>query len=192
MSAEAPKEGGEKAKKGGKLPLIIGIVVLVVALLVGKTVMGGKKPDDDKKKTHAKKHDKEDDDEKKVSKKEGGKEDSSSAEEEEEEEQEPAGEYVALEPEFTVNLAGDGAHYVRAAISVGIRKTFTKAQFEHHVAPVRDQVITILSAKDYKTMNSPEGKKKLKKELQKKLNKVFHEEKEKPIVEICFTAFATQ
>lgn len=99
---------------------------------------------------------------------------------------------MPLEPEFTVNLTGEGGHYVRASISVGIRKTFTKAQFEHHVAPVRDQVVTILSAKDYKTMNTAEGKAKLKKELLKKLNKVFHEEKEKPIVEICFTAFATQ
>lgn len=194
MSAEeAHGDGAEKGKKkGGKLPLIIGIVAVVLALFVGKTVFGGKKPEETKKTSKKKSHS-DDDEEKKVKKHgEGGDSHASAEEEEEEEEPEPAGEYVALEPEITVNLTGEGGHYLRVAVSVGLRKGFTKAQLEHHVAPVRDQLITIMSAKDLKTMNSAEGKKKLKKELIKKLNKVFHEEKEKPIVEVCFTSFATQ
>ncbi len=187
--SEHKAEGGEAKKKGGKMPLIIGLVLLVVGLLVaGKVVLGGKSADTKKSSKHKKAAS--DDEEAKP----GAKGESADAESADDEEgySEPAEEFIALEPEFTVNLSGAGDHYLRTSISVGVKKGYTKAQLEPHVAPLRDTIITILSAKQIKELNTPEAKKKLKKELLKKLKKVFREEKEPPIVEIAFTAFATQ
>ncbi|MCX6378686.1 MAG: flagellar basal body-associated FliL family protein [Armatimonadetes bacterium] len=187
--SEHKAEGGETKKKGGTLPLIIGLVLLMVGLLVaGKVVLGGKNADTKKTSKHKKAAS--DDEETKHTKKGDAAEEDSA--DDEEIFSEPAEEFVALEPEFTVNLSGGGDHYLRISISVGVRKGFTKTQLEHHLAPLRDSVITILSAKEVKQLNTPEGKKKLKKEMLKKLNKVFHEEKETVITEIAFTAFATQ
>ncbi len=193
-AAPAAEGAPEAKKKGGKLPLMIGLVLLIIGLSVaGKVVLGGKK--EETKKTS--KHKKSSDDEETKADKKGeasahGESASNSDEEEEESDSEPPEEYIALDPEFTVNLSGGGDHYLRTMISLGVKKGYTKAQLEHHIAPLRDQIIQILSTKDIKTLNSPDGKKKLKKELLKKLNKCFHEEKGRVILEVCFTAFATQ
>lgn len=191
MSETKSDSAEAKPKKKGKMPLIIGLVLMVVGLLVaGKVVLGGKNADSKKTAKHKKAAADEEDADKHGKKTADS--DADGADEEEEGYAEPAEEFIPLEPEFTVNLAGGGDHYLRVSISVGVRKGYTKAELEHHIAPLRDTVITILSAKEIKTLNTPDGKKKLKKELLKKLNKCFHGEKEKVISEIAFTAFATQ
>jgi flagellar FliL protein len=202
--SEAKKEEKAEKKGGKKLPLIIGIVVLVAMLFVGKTVMGSKGKEEETKKSKkaskkkkAKHADEEQESSAHSEKAKGGAHGEKSADpaadaEEEEEEHDPAESFVALEPDFTVNLVGEGGHYLRASMALGVRKGFTKEKVEHHIAPVRDRIITLMSARTYKELNTPAGKRKLKRQIMEEVNAVFEEEKEEPIVEVCFTAFATQ
>ena len=148
-------------KEGGKkspMPLIIGAVVVVLALFMAKSVLGGKKEDDGEKK-EKKKHQKV-----------------------------VVGEYMALEPDFTVNLAGGGDHYLKTGISLGVTKEMTEEQFKHHLSPMRDAIISILSAKQVKDFATLKNKEALKEEIKTKLNDIT----EDAVVEVCFTSFATQ
>ncbi|HZP80634.1 MAG TPA: flagellar basal body-associated FliL family protein [Chthonomonadaceae bacterium] len=94
---------------------------------------------------------------------------------------------VPLE-EFIVNLAG-GDHYLRTSISLGMKKGITEEQAKEHIAPMRDAILTVLSAKRLKDLEKPEGREALKEELKKKINEATGDES---VVKVYFTAFATQ
>lgn len=161
MSAKKA-ETAEKAEGGGKkspLPIIIGAVVLVVVLFFAKGMMGSKKEEDKGDKKEKKKH-----------------------------ERPVVGEYVPLEPDFTVNMAGGGDHYLKAAISLGMKKDVTEETLKHHLAPIRDAIVTILSAKQVKDLATIKSKDVLKDEIKAKLNDITDD----AVVEVCFTSFATQ
>ena len=152
----------EKAEGGGKkspMPMIIGAVVLIVVLYFAKGAMGGKKEEDKGDKKEKKKHEKA-----------------------------VVGEYVPLEPDFTVNMAGGGDHYLKAAVSLGMKKDVTEETLKHHLAPIRDAIVTILSAKKIQDLATAKSKEALKDEIKEKLNDITDD----AVVEICFTSFATQ
>ena len=160
MSAKK-EEKAEKVEGGKKspLPLVIGAVVLVVILFFAKGLIGGKKEDAKGDKKEKKKQ------EKLV-----------------------VGEYVPLEPDFTVNMAGGGDHYLKAGVSLGMKKDVTEETLKHHLAPIRDAIVTILSAKKVQDLATAKSKEALKTEIKEKLNDITDDS----IVEICFTSFATQ
>lgn len=94
---------------------------------------------------------------------------------------------VPLE-EFIVNLTG-GDHYLRTSISLGMKKGITEEQAKEHIAPMRDAILTVLSAKSLKELAKPEGREALKEELKQKINEATGDES---VVKVYFTAFATQ
>ncbi len=151
----------EKAEGGKKspMPMVIGAVVLVVVLFFAKGMMASKKPEDEGEKKAKKKHEKA-----------------------------VVGEYMPLEPDFTVNMAGGGDHYLKAAVSLGMKKDVTEETLKHHLAPIRDSIVTILSAKKIQDLTTAKSKDALKEEIKDKLNDITDD----AVVEVCFTSFATQ
>lgn len=184
MSAKA-QDAGETKKKKLPLPMIIGIILLVVGLFVGKSVLGGGKPAEKTKKSKKSKASKDS---------KHGEEKVGKHDEEEEEEKEPVevGHAMPLE-EFLVNLTGNGDHYLRATIALGLKKGLTEEKAKEHVPAIRDAILTILSEKTLKDLSNTKGRETLKEELVEKVNEaVGGEEEEEPVVKIYFTAFATQ
>lgn len=97
--------------------------------------------------------------------------------------------------EFLVNLNGGGDHYLRAQISLGLRKGMTEDEGKEHVAPMRDAILSVLSAKTLAQITKPKDREILKDEIKTKINSIMNEEKEKgkeTVVKVYFTAFATQ
>ena len=99
--------------------------------------------------------------------------------------------------EFLVNLNGGGDHYLRAQISLGLRKGMTEDEGKEHVAPMRDAILSVLSAKTLAQITKPKDREILKDEIKTKINAIMSEEKEKEkgkemVVKVYFTAFATQ
>lgn len=193
MSANATQENGEKKKKKLPLPMIIGVVLLVVALFVGKSVMGSKPAEKEKtRKTRKSKAHKESTEHNKGHGhgKSHSSKDEEAAEEEEEEEIE-VGHAMALD-EFMVNLSGGGDHYLRATIALGLRKGLSEEKVKHHVHPIRDAILSVLTSKTLKDLSTPGGREQLKRELLQAVNEAVEEEEEPIAGKIYFSAFATQ
>lgn len=91
--------------------------------------------------------------------------------------------------EFLVNLDGGGDHYLRASISLGMRKGITEEEVKEQTALTRDAVLSILSTKTLGELNKPKNKEDLKDELKRKINDVAGDD---AVVKVYFTAFATQ
>jgi flagellar FliL protein len=91
--------------------------------------------------------------------------------------------------EFLVNLSGGGDHYLRATISLGMAEGVAEEKAKEHVAPMRDAILAVLSAKTLKDLSSAKGRDDLKEELKAKINAASGEDQ---VVKVYFTAFATQ
>ena len=105
--------------------------------------------------------------------------------------------------EFLVNLNGGGDHYLRAQISLGLRKGMTEEEGKEHVAPMRDAILSVLSAKSLAQITKPKDREALKEEIKTTINASMSEGNEKDkgkdgkegketVVKVYFTAFATQ
>ena len=90
--------------------------------------------------------------------------------------------------EFLVNLNG-GEHYLKATISLGLKKGLTEEEAKHHLAPMRDAILVVLGSKTLKDLNELKDRDALKEELKTKINAAAPDE---PVVKVYFTAFATQ
>ncbi len=91
--------------------------------------------------------------------------------------------------EFLVNLADPGGeHYLKTTISLGLRKEVDEKKMEEEFAPIKDAIISVLSSKKQDEISTPEGKEKLKAALKERINKTIGDK----VVEVYFTAFATQ
>lgn len=91
------------------------------------------------------------------------------------------GEVVTLEP-IQINLAA--AHYLR----VGLSLQLVEGAHEVDGSKALDATIEIFSGKPMAEVNEPAGRTKLKKELQKRLDELYHHE----VLEVYFTEFVTQ
>ena len=91
--------------------------------------------------------------------------------------------------EFLVNLAGSNDHYLKATLSLGLRKGETEEKLKEEVAPIRDSILSILTTKQPEDLATEAGKEKLKKELVEKINKEIGGDK---VVKVYFMSFATQ
>ena len=171
MSAKAQDTSGAKKKKL-PMPMIIGVIVLAVALFFGKGMLGAN-PDTKAKKSRKSKS--------------SSKEDSKSKHDDDEDIE--VGSSLALD-EFLVNLTGNGDHYLRTTLALGLRKGLTEEKAKEHIPAVRDAILTVLSTKTLKELSHPKGRDELKSELVEKINETAEDE---PICgKIYFTAFATQ
>lgn len=110
--------------------------------------------------------------------------------------------------EFLVNLNGSGDHYLRAQISLGLKKGLTEEQGKEQAAPMRDAILSVLGTKTLAEVSKPKDREELKEELKKKINEAIEaaepkkkEEDEESddkeggketVLKVYFTAFATQ
>lgn len=90
--------------------------------------------------------------------------------------------------EFLVNLRG-GDHYLRTTIALGLHKGKTEEDTKDHIAPIRDAILTVLSAKTLNDLSTPQGKEDLKAELKTKINEAAGTDL---VARVYLTAFATQ
>lgn len=200
MSAPAKPAADAPAKKGGKLPLIIGLVVLlagggggyfwwskqqaVKAAEAAAKSEGGKKA---AKADHA-------EDEHASASHEEEDEESGEHEEEEEEssEKEAAGGLVPLNT-FTVNLADTEApRFLRTNVQLVIDATEEEVKhLEEEKVPVvraRAAVLELLMEQTSQVINTPEGKAALKKQIKKKTAKLLHHK----VTDVLFSDFVIQ
>lgn len=91
--------------------------------------------------------------------------------------------------EFLVNLHGNGDHYLKVTVALGLKKGLSEEEAKHHIAPMRDAILTVLSAKSMKELNEAKDREALKEELKTKINESAPEE---PVAKVYFTAFAMQ
>src|SRR5579871_4363302 len=89
---------------------------------------------------------------------------------------EEVGPKVPLE-EFLVNLAGSSDHYLKATITLGLKKDLTEDKIKDDIAPIRDVIINVLSSKPAEEIATIDGKEKLKVELKDKINAGLGSEK---------------
>jgi flagellar basal body-associated protein FliL len=101
---------------------------------------------------------------------------------------EEIGATVALD-EFLVNLSGGGDHYLKAAISIGLRKGVTEDAIKEKTAPIRDAVVSVLSSQTLASLGTEKARESLKEELKTKINDATGD---KSVLKIYFTSFATQ
>ncbi len=99
------------------------------------------------------------------------------------------GEKITLE-EFMLNLEDPDDRFVRCTVALGLKKAAKAKEIEEkEIAPIRDIILTVLMTRSRKELRSEAGRKKVKDEIRDKINA---EMKEKPVVEVYFTNFATQ
>ncbi|HZT40696.1 MAG TPA: flagellar basal body-associated FliL family protein [Chthonomonadaceae bacterium] len=91
--------------------------------------------------------------------------------------------------EFLVNLRGGGDHYLRTTIALGLRPGVPDDQVKEKLAPIRDAIVTTLTAKTLSDLSSPEGKETLKNELRIRINSAVAEN---IVDKIYLMSFATQ
>jgi len=196
----APAKPAATAKKGGKLPLIIGLVVLLAGGGGGyfwwskqqavKAAEAAAKSEGGKK---AAKADHGDDEHASAS---HGEEDEASGEHHEEDEEasapEAAGGLVPLNT-FTVNLADtDAPRFLRTNVQLVIDATEEEVKhLEEEKVPVvraRAAVLELLMEQTSQGINTPEGKAALKKEIKKKTGKLLHHK----VTDVLFSDFVIQ
>jgi len=91
--------------------------------------------------------------------------------------------------EFLVNLRGGGDHYLRATIALGLRQGVSDDGVKEKLAPIRDAIVTTLSAKTLADLSTPEGKEALKNELRIRINSAVGDDM---VEKIYLMSFATQ
>jgi flagellar FliL protein len=91
--------------------------------------------------------------------------------------------------EFLVNLGGSNEHYLKATLSLGLKKGETEEKMKEEVAPIRDTILGVLTSKQPEQLATEAGKDALKSEIVLKLNKELGGNR---IVKVYFLSFATQ
>ncbi len=176
--AEEGEELDEEQQEGGKkkLPIKLIIIVAVVVLIGGGAgaffMMGDKSADETV-----------------VS-------ETSEEASKDGEETATAGEayYFSLDPPFIVNFTGKSrARFLQVSIEGMTRDATVKESITKHFPQVRNNLVLLLSSKTYDELNTPEGKKSLRKQVLKEVQKVLEAESGKGEIEdVYFTSFVMQ
>ena len=92
------------------------------------------------------------------------------------------GEIIEIKDEFLSNMAERNT-YVRAKISLQVKKGFDKGKVEKELAPIQDVINMKLQGTSVRSVSTPDGLRKLKQELALDLNKLFEEKpaKKEPV-----------
>lgn len=102
--------------------------------------------------------------------------------------------YKALEPPFVVNIKDDDStRFLQVAVEVMARDDKAIEAIEHHDARIRNDLILLFSSQTTASLNSLEGKEKLRAAGLKTIQKILEEEIGNPGIEkIYFTSMVMQ
>jgi len=103
--------------------------------------------------------------------------------------------YIALEPAFVVNFAGEkgGSRFMQATIQVMTRDPETETAITTHMPVIRNSIVLLLSSLSVEDVAGIEGKEKLRTEVLEKVREILKERTGKPgVEEIYFTSFVIQ
>lgn len=121
------------------------------------------------------------------------------AEEDEEEtektEKTPETFYVELDPAFIVNLADKSRplHYLKAEVQLVVKGEDIADKIRFHSAPIRHDLVILLSSKSMADLNLQDARDSLQKEAMEKLNSHLASLDKKLVVdEVLFTTFIIQ
>jgi flagellar protein FliL len=176
---EELEEGQEDSGKK-KLPVKLIIIVAVVLLVGGGAgaffMMGDKSSDDT------------------VASESSEATDEDKSEEGETSAAQGEAQYFSLDPPFIVNFTGKSrARFLQVSIEGMTRDITVKENITKHFPQVRNNLVLLLSSKTYEELNTPEGKKTLRKQVLKEVQKVLEAESGKGDIEdVYFTSFVMQ
>lgn len=102
--------------------------------------------------------------------------------------------YFSLNPPFVVNFVGKGrAQFLQVNIDGMTRDPSVKEDITLHLPHIRNNIVMILSGKNYDELITMEGKESLRKELLAEIKKILQSETGKDAIEdIYFTNFVMQ
>lgn len=197
---EADEEGGEAAtpaKSGVKNMLLLAAgAILLVALSVGGTLLTVKAPAE----TDAEAADEADAPEpdpaadKKAAKEKKKKGKKGKDKGKEGEKEAGAVTYLALDPPFVVNIAeANNMRFLQVSMEVMAKDPAAVEDVKKHMPAIRNSLVLLLSSQGYPTLNSPEGKEKIRVNSLAEIQKILQEHTGKPGVEaVYFTGFVMQ
>ena len=94
---------------------------------------------------------------------------------------------------FTVNLAGEGDHYLQVEISLKISDVKIGEDIKLYMPEIRDRVLRLLSSKHAEELSTPEGKAKLSEEIRVQANKPLNlQSPNEGVLGVFFTSFVIQ
>ncbi len=102
--------------------------------------------------------------------------------------------YVPLDPPFVVNFADDSeARFLQVTVELGTRDTDVIDQIKEHRPAIRNNLVMLFSSQDPVSLNTREGKEKLRSDTLAEVQKVLKAETGKAGVEaVFFTSFVMQ
>lgn len=102
--------------------------------------------------------------------------------------------YYPLEPEFVVNFMARGRQrYMQLGLSLKITDAKGIGLVETHEPLLRNNIVILLSAQEYLTLQSDEGRLALRKQLLTNIRQLMTQETGQPIVDdIYFTSYVLQ
>ncbi len=115
--------------------------------------------------------------------------------EDEEEEKAPEVMYVDMSPAFIVNLGNNVAasNYLKAEVQLVVDGEDEADKIRYHVAPIRHELVMLLSSKTKEELKSPEAREALQTQALENMNKHLDlMEKNLKIEEVLFTTFIVQ
>ncbi len=102
--------------------------------------------------------------------------------------------YVPLDPPFVVNfIANTDIRFLQITVEAGTREAGAVEQIKEHRPAIRNSLVMLFSSQDPFTLNTREGKERLRAETLAEIQKVLKEETGKAVVEsVFFTSFVMQ
>ena len=102
--------------------------------------------------------------------------------------------YHNLRPPFIVNfIAGNKPRYLQAELTVMSRNSSIVEAVIQHAPLVRSRIVDLLADQDYLSLQTPDGKEKLREDLKQRINEVLNGEGEEGGIEsVLITNFVMQ
>lgn len=102
--------------------------------------------------------------------------------------------YLALEPPFVVNIGEEGQmRFLQVSIEVMTTDKTVIHEVQKHMPMIRNGLVLLLSAQDYHTLSSPEGKERVRQGVREEIQRVLHDRMGSPgISDVYFTSFVMQ
>lgn len=102
--------------------------------------------------------------------------------------------YVPIKPAFVVNYGGPGKlQYLKVELSLRVQDVSASNAARHHMPLIRDYLVGLLSRQTNETIETPEGKERLRLAALKGVQEVIlAEDEEQGITDIFFNNFVVQ
>jgi len=101
--------------------------------------------------------------------------------------------YAALEPAFVVNFEQEGLHYMQVSVAIMAHDENKLNLLSRHFPILRDKLVMLFAAQDFKQLQTIKGKEKLRTQATKYAQQVAIDTVGEPIIEqILFTNLVLQ